>query len=657
MQDRFTLRFQNGEREGDTVGITSPRFTLGRRPGNTVQIQDASVSGEHAEFVADDQGLLLRDLGSTNGTRLSGARIDEGRPTHGEMVTFGSINAVFEDREAPMGMPVTGRVRKAGTVDPPAPGRAAEASAGEGVERISADLVARSGKGSKGALIGALVLLIGGAAAGAYFLMEGGAKTSHKQTPVVDVPGNKLGGYSFEGDGLPEGWQSVDSAPALFSQWGAARVTGADGMRAELAPGEWALMRSDLVNVSTGRQVQLSAKLRGHGVASGRVGVEFMGRDADDGGRGLRAWGSWVADVSNHQDVMFTCAVPPGMSRARVLVEARSAKGGDGASGTVDVDDVSLTDADGSGVATAEVGEYAMWALGMKATSVHLTKISKPLVANFHGTDATARRDFPVEVIGNSTGFELNLGAAEQFAFRVEPEAMDGGLATLGSTGLVERGGDWDAKEVKTLLLGTGHGLVAFEFERPVSVSGRRAGDSANVRVEGAGPRVRVLVNFQKERASAGDLAFAARNAEAAGELGVCLEKWGAILASTPYDAKLVEEARSVRGRLISSGQAELKTVRVSFEQAGFFRLIDLFRQCRSEAEAVGQKYQGCEVESAARELVASIDKSLAGLEEDLSKDEVQRLNSIIHVLERTESPGLAKAVKNYLADEFGNGN
>lgn len=663
MQDRFTLRFQDGEREGDIARIGSPRFTVGRRPGNSIQLQDSSVSGQHAEFVTDDEGLLLRDLGSTNGTRLGGEKITEARPQHGDVVTFGSVNAIFEDSESGEieleipGMPVTGRARPATSSVPKTGAPAQAASAGQGLESVSAELVARSRQGSKGALIGVVALLLIGGGAAAYFLTQGESKSQGREKPVAVIPGNKLSGSSFEGEAMPEGWSSTVEAPAVFSQRGDARASGQDGARASLAGGEWAELKSEAVSVTPGRQVDLSAQLRARGDASGRVGIEFLRAQGDDDEQGFLAWGPWIEDVSTHQEILLTAPVPAGLGRARVVVMARAAAGGEDVSGTVDVDDLALVPNSSTGTPTAKIGDYSLWGLGEGGSNLHVTKISSPWIGNLRGVSANGGREFPVKVNPGETGFGLDFGGAGELRLRVETEALDGGLATLGGGRFVERGNEWQAEGVESLLIGSGHGLVALTFERPVTMAGRAQGAANTVRIQHGGQTVQLLVNFQAQRDHAGDLAFAARNAEAAGQLGLCLEKWNEILAQSPYDADLVEEARSTRGRLTSAGREELKEVEVLFEQAKFFRLADLFRTCHERASAIGEKYRGSDVEGESQALVATIQESLGVLEKDLSRDEVQRLTSIVQVLDNTQSPGLANAVRSYMSEEFGKEN
>lgn len=64
--------------------------TVGRRDENTLMIDDAFVSGAHAEMMFDQGTWWLVDLGSTNGTFVGGrpvrARI---RLANGDVVQFG----------------------------------------------------------------------------------------------------------------------------------------------------------------------------------------------------------------------------------------------------------------------------------------------------------------------------------------------------------------------------------------------------------------------------------------------------------------------------------------------------------------------------------------------------------------------------------------
>lgn len=68
---------------------------MGRRDGNVVTLPDSSVSGDHAQIVYKDNGWVLRDLGSTNGTRVNGLTVEETRLQERDQVQFGSVSMIF----------------------------------------------------------------------------------------------------------------------------------------------------------------------------------------------------------------------------------------------------------------------------------------------------------------------------------------------------------------------------------------------------------------------------------------------------------------------------------------------------------------------------------------------------------------------------------
>jgi EAL domain-containing protein (putative c-di-GMP-specific phosphodiesterase class I) len=62
------------------VPISSGRFQVGRRSDIHLCLAHPSVSKAHAEFVASEAALFVRDLGSTNGTFVNGERISVDTP-------------------------------------------------------------------------------------------------------------------------------------------------------------------------------------------------------------------------------------------------------------------------------------------------------------------------------------------------------------------------------------------------------------------------------------------------------------------------------------------------------------------------------------------------------------------------------------------------
>jgi pSer/pThr/pTyr-binding forkhead associated (FHA) protein len=82
---------------GQQVVLGEYRLTLGRLPECTITFDDTNVSREHAEICPDDDGFVLTDLGSTNGTTVNGVAITSRRLDDGDIVSLGATTS-FEFR-------------------------------------------------------------------------------------------------------------------------------------------------------------------------------------------------------------------------------------------------------------------------------------------------------------------------------------------------------------------------------------------------------------------------------------------------------------------------------------------------------------------------------------------------------------------------------
>jgi EAL domain-containing protein (putative c-di-GMP-specific phosphodiesterase class I) len=72
--------------------VDASRFTVGRRTDASLCIPSQTVSREHAELTVVEDGLLLRDLGSTNGTYVNGTRAAQPCTVHhGDLLQFGQV--------------------------------------------------------------------------------------------------------------------------------------------------------------------------------------------------------------------------------------------------------------------------------------------------------------------------------------------------------------------------------------------------------------------------------------------------------------------------------------------------------------------------------------------------------------------------------------
>lgn len=85
---------------GSVTGKTFPlsgTMLVGRVPGVDLQVDDDSVSRRHAELVVTGREVVVRDLGSANGTTVNGAPIsDDTILSPGDIVQFGVVEVMFE---------------------------------------------------------------------------------------------------------------------------------------------------------------------------------------------------------------------------------------------------------------------------------------------------------------------------------------------------------------------------------------------------------------------------------------------------------------------------------------------------------------------------------------------------------------------------------
>jgi hypothetical protein len=82
--------------DGRRVAIGSDPLVIGRLPECGVVLEDSNVSRRHAELRRAGDGVVLTDLGSTNGTKVNGAPVREQVLVSGDEVSVGSTRLIFE---------------------------------------------------------------------------------------------------------------------------------------------------------------------------------------------------------------------------------------------------------------------------------------------------------------------------------------------------------------------------------------------------------------------------------------------------------------------------------------------------------------------------------------------------------------------------------
>jgi len=81
---------------GGRIHIEAAPIIIGRMPECAVVLSDPNVSRRHAEVLRVNEVFIVRDLGSTNGTKVNGAPVREQYLQSGDNITVGSTTIVFE---------------------------------------------------------------------------------------------------------------------------------------------------------------------------------------------------------------------------------------------------------------------------------------------------------------------------------------------------------------------------------------------------------------------------------------------------------------------------------------------------------------------------------------------------------------------------------
>jgi pSer/pThr/pTyr-binding forkhead associated (FHA) protein len=90
--------------EDDSIKVQrleSETTSIGRHPESDVVLTCASSSGRHAAIKQVGSDFFVQDLGSSNGTRVNGAEVEEAKLKDGDRIGFGDVQAVFYAGEPP----------------------------------------------------------------------------------------------------------------------------------------------------------------------------------------------------------------------------------------------------------------------------------------------------------------------------------------------------------------------------------------------------------------------------------------------------------------------------------------------------------------------------------------------------------------------------
>ncbi|HSO00279.1 MAG TPA: FHA domain-containing protein, partial [Candidatus Nanopelagicales bacterium] len=94
----WKLTIEDDEGKQTTLPLAHDEYALGRAEANSIRLTDRNISRNHAMLAKNDQGWLLRDLDSYNGTFVNGVRVvGEQHLRHGDLVQLGDYRLELLD--------------------------------------------------------------------------------------------------------------------------------------------------------------------------------------------------------------------------------------------------------------------------------------------------------------------------------------------------------------------------------------------------------------------------------------------------------------------------------------------------------------------------------------------------------------------------------
>ncbi|MCC6346490.1 MAG: FHA domain-containing protein [Nitrospirales bacterium] len=94
---RITVKFQ--DKVLSEVPLDSGIVTIGRKPKNSIRIDNLAVSGFHAKIFREEGRFVLEDMGSLNGTFVNGVKIARHPLRNGDTVLIGRHLLSFDAPE------------------------------------------------------------------------------------------------------------------------------------------------------------------------------------------------------------------------------------------------------------------------------------------------------------------------------------------------------------------------------------------------------------------------------------------------------------------------------------------------------------------------------------------------------------------------------
>src|ERR1043166_2253351 len=85
-----SLKIEVPGRSNSEITLSPGKLTIGRHPLNLLCLDDSNCSRFHAEIIVRDGRVVVKDLGSSNGVRVNGARVKSAELADGDTIVLGA---------------------------------------------------------------------------------------------------------------------------------------------------------------------------------------------------------------------------------------------------------------------------------------------------------------------------------------------------------------------------------------------------------------------------------------------------------------------------------------------------------------------------------------------------------------------------------------
>jgi pSer/pThr/pTyr-binding forkhead associated (FHA) protein len=83
--------------EGPDITLDRAMVVVGRHPNCDTRLNSLRVSRHHCCMTRENDQVVVRDLGSTNGIRINGMRVETGRLRPGDELSIAHLRYLLED--------------------------------------------------------------------------------------------------------------------------------------------------------------------------------------------------------------------------------------------------------------------------------------------------------------------------------------------------------------------------------------------------------------------------------------------------------------------------------------------------------------------------------------------------------------------------------